>query len=170
VQFKVNGANLGAPVALVDGVATSPATTFLTPGASTVTAVYAGGANDLAASGTYSQVVRFAIRIVAPTAGASFRAGANVPVQFQLRDAVGTVPDLVSAAYLLTCRTTVSAAGAQTLAPRCATSYDTRTKVFAATWSTNRRGGTGEVTLTVGVAYPGVAARQTATVGVRLVP
>ena len=168
VQFRVLTTNLGAPVPLVNGVATSPATTSLAPGATTVTAVYSGGPDDLGSTGSLSQVARFQIRITSPAANASFRRGSTVPVQFQLTDAVGTVPDLVAAAWLLGCRTQVSATGAQTLATTCATTYDTRTKLFTYGWRTDNRGGTGAVTVTVGVTYPGVTGPQTSTVAIRL--
>jgi hypothetical protein len=42
VQFLVDGANFGSPVALANGVANSPVTTSLSQGAHTVTAVYSG--------------------------------------------------------------------------------------------------------------------------------
>jgi hypothetical protein len=45
VQFKVDGTNLGAPVALASGTATSPSTSSLSTGSHAVTAVYGGDAN-----------------------------------------------------------------------------------------------------------------------------
>lgn len=43
VQFKVDGVNVGSPVALVGGSATSAAVTSMLPGVHTVTAEYSGG-------------------------------------------------------------------------------------------------------------------------------
>ena len=51
VQFKVDGGNLGAPVALSGGSATSPATTGLTPGDHAIEADYAGTASYLPSGG-----------------------------------------------------------------------------------------------------------------------
>ncbi len=45
VQFQVGGANLGAPVALASGVATSPVANTLTVGNQSVSAIYSGDAN-----------------------------------------------------------------------------------------------------------------------------
>jgi hypothetical protein len=45
VQFRINGALYGAPVALVNGSATAPATASLGAGAHAVTATYSGDAN-----------------------------------------------------------------------------------------------------------------------------
>ncbi|MBA3653255.1 MAG: Ig-like domain repeat protein [Actinobacteria bacterium] len=53
VQFNDNGTDLGGPVALTNGSATSPETT-ITQGAHTITATYSGDANFAASSGTLS--------------------------------------------------------------------------------------------------------------------
>src|SRR5690606_27232933 len=45
VQFKVDGANFGAPVPVVAGSATSPSTASLSTGNHTIGAVYSGDAN-----------------------------------------------------------------------------------------------------------------------------
>jgi hypothetical protein len=52
VQFKVDGTNLGAPVALSDGSAVSPPATGLTPGDRTIEAVYSGAPSYLASIGS----------------------------------------------------------------------------------------------------------------------
>ncbi len=57
VTFSVDGAQLGSPVTLVNGSATSQPDTTLPEGASTVTAVYSGDANFTSSSGTYTQQV-----------------------------------------------------------------------------------------------------------------
>ncbi|MDH3290936.1 MAG: Ig-like domain repeat protein, partial [Gemmatimonadota bacterium] len=62
VQFKVDAVNLGAPVALAAGVATSPTTTTLAVGTRTITAEYSGSADFLVSTGTLAggQVVNVA--------------------------------------------------------------------------------------------------------------
>ncbi len=57
VQFTVDGTNLGAPVALSSGSATSPATPSLSPGAHTVTANYLGSTALAASSASLTQIV-----------------------------------------------------------------------------------------------------------------
>jgi Bacterial Ig-like domain (group 3) len=59
VQFKVDGSNLGGPVAVntVTGQATSIATSTLTVGAHAVQAIYSGNANFAGSTGTLTQVV-----------------------------------------------------------------------------------------------------------------
>ena len=57
VQFKVGGHNLGAPVALSGGSATSPATWSLAVGSHSVTATYAASTNFASSSGAMSQTV-----------------------------------------------------------------------------------------------------------------
>ena len=59
VQFKVDGANFGSPVTLVNRSATSPSTTSLAVGGHTVTAVYSGNANfSTSTSAGFTQTVR----------------------------------------------------------------------------------------------------------------
>ena len=57
VQFKVGGHNLGAPVALSGGSATSPSTWSLAVGSHSVTATYAASTNFASSSGAMSQTV-----------------------------------------------------------------------------------------------------------------
>jgi len=52
VQFVVDGANFGTPVALAAGMATSTATSTLTVGTHTVTATYSGDTNFTTSTGT----------------------------------------------------------------------------------------------------------------------
>ncbi len=158
VQFKAGPINLGPPVAVVNATATSRATTALPPGATTITAVYSGTPNWTASTGTYRQSVTLAIGIVSPTPGASFRAGSPLPIQFRLTDAVGTVPDLVAAGYLLTCGAKVSATGTQSLTARCPR-YDPSSNLFSYTWTTLKRV-TGTSTITITVSYPGVTSTR----------
>jgi hypothetical protein len=59
VQFKVGSKNLGSPVALVSGHATSPATTTLATGTSQIKAFYLGSTGfNTSTSSTVAQVVR----------------------------------------------------------------------------------------------------------------
>ena len=57
VQFKVDGANLGTPVTLTGGSATSPATTTLAVGTRVITADYSGDAGFNTSTGTLNQGV-----------------------------------------------------------------------------------------------------------------
>lgn len=55
VQFTVNGANLGSPVSLVDGRATSGAFSSLSPGTYRIAATYSGDARFVASTGVLDQ-------------------------------------------------------------------------------------------------------------------
>ena len=169
VQFQLGTTNLGSPVALVGGKATSPAVSNLPPGATTVTAVYSGDGTTLASQATFTQTVTFQITILAPAAGSTVKAGQMVPIFFRLTDAVGSVPDAIAVQYLNACRTKVSAAGAQSLSPVCAIFYDSRNTRFGYAWNTAKKP-TGSVTITVSVTYPGIATAQTKTVTITLTP
>ncbi|WP_435769747.1 Ig-like domain repeat protein [Nocardioides sp. SYSU DS0651] len=70
VQFRVDGFDFGAPVALVDGAATSPALSTLPLGTHTVTAAYSGSADH---SPSTSPAVGFRVRepLLATTTTAS---------------------------------------------------------------------------------------------------
>jgi hypothetical protein len=57
VQFRIDGNNFGAPVALTNGIATSGATASLTAGSHSVTAVYGGDNNFAGNAGSLTQVV-----------------------------------------------------------------------------------------------------------------
>jgi len=57
VQFVVDGANFGAPVALTAGQATSASVSTLSAGTHFITAIYSGDASFLNSTGTYSQTV-----------------------------------------------------------------------------------------------------------------
>lgn len=55
VTFTVNGANLGAPVAVVDGVATSPAFASAAPGIYRIAATYSGDSHFIGGTGLLDQ-------------------------------------------------------------------------------------------------------------------
>ncbi|GAA4811249.1 beta strand repeat-containing protein [Nocardioides caeni] len=55
VRFTVNGANLGSPVAVVDGVATSPAFSATAPGTYRIAAVYSGNPQFVGSTGLLDQ-------------------------------------------------------------------------------------------------------------------
>ena len=93
VQFKVDGQALGGPVAVVNGVATSPATSTLSLGSHAVTAAYSGNGSYQPSSGALTQLVRVGIKVLLPTAGARFPGRSIIPIAFQLTDANGK-PDL----------------------------------------------------------------------------
>lgn len=162
VQFTVDGVPFGDPVPLVDGRATSPATSSLTPGGHTVEAVYSGSAGNAASTATFEQAVRFAVIVTRPAPGATAKAGSTVQVRVALRDALGAVPDAVARQWVGGCRVTVAVSGVQTVAPFCAAEYDPADRVVEARWKSAPRP-TGTVTVTASVTYPGLAAPSTAT-------
>src|SRR5207244_3268470 len=57
VQFQINGNNLGTPVGLNGGQATSIATTTLTAGSYGIKTIYSGDANFGGSTGTLTQTV-----------------------------------------------------------------------------------------------------------------
>jgi parallel beta-helix repeat protein len=69
VQFKVDGTNLGTPVALAGGTATSPSTSSLGVGTHTVTAEYSGAGFD-PSSGSLIQTVNKASQTITFTSTA----------------------------------------------------------------------------------------------------
>jgi hypothetical protein len=69
VQFKVDGSNFGAAVALVSNTATSGVTNSLPPGGHTVMATYVGDGNFTASTGTLSGGLTINAIPVAPTPG-----------------------------------------------------------------------------------------------------
>ncbi|MDI1462810.1 ExeM/NucH family extracellular endonuclease [Catellatospora sp. KI3] len=162
VQFRVDGAAVGGPVALSGGKAVSSPIASLAVGSHQVSAAYLGDASYLASSGTATQVVRYAIRVVAPTAGGSVRGGSVVPVAFQLTDASGApIPLLESACLLLSGRVKVSVSGAQSLAATTPV-FEPITRTFGILWPTAKRP-TGTATITVTVTYPDAPAQQVNT-------
>jgi hypothetical protein len=56
-QFEIDGTNFGPSTALVNGMATSPSTSALTPGSHIVTFLYAGDTNFLPGTGALTQIV-----------------------------------------------------------------------------------------------------------------
>ncbi|MFN0283207.1 MAG: ExeM/NucH family extracellular endonuclease [Kineosporiaceae bacterium] len=167
VRFTLGGRPFGEPVPLVDGRATSPATSALPPGATSVGAVYSGSADHAASTGTFRQEVRFVVTVTRPAAGSAATAGSTVKVRFTLTDAVGPVPVAVARAWVRDCRSTVSVSGAQTLTPRCVRTYEPDDEDFSFRWK-SARSPQGAVTVTVAVTYPGIADPQTASVPLRL--
>ena len=73
VQFKIDGTNLGAPVSLSGGRATSGAITTLTVGNHTITAVYSGDTTYASSTGTLSggQIVNSTSASTAVTSSAN---------------------------------------------------------------------------------------------------
>ncbi|GHJ49090.1 hypothetical protein Cs7R123_64320 [Catellatospora sp. TT07R-123] len=162
VQFRVDGAAVGGPVALSGGRATSSPIASLGTGSHQVTAAYLGDGSYLASTGTATQVVRSGVRVVTPAAGGSVRAGSVVPIVFQLTDASGApIPLLESVCLLLSGRVKVSVAGAQSLGATTPV-FEPITRNFAVLWPTAKRP-TGPVTITVTVTYPDAPAQQVTT-------
>ena len=58
MQFLIDGSDFGSPVTLVNGSATSSAISSLSVASHTIEAVYSGGANFAASTGTLTQTVR----------------------------------------------------------------------------------------------------------------
>jgi hypothetical protein len=140
-------------------VATSNPISTLGLGSHAVTAAYSGTASYLPSSGSLSQVVRLAVRVVSPSAGARIPSGSVVPIAFQLTDASGNpIPHLAALLLLASGRVKVSASGAQTL-PSTITAYDPFTSRFFYLWPTSRRN-KGPVTITITITYPGAPTQQ----------
>ncbi len=154
VQFAVDGQALGGPVPVVDGVATSPATSTLSLGSHAVTADYSGSASSLPSSGALTQLVRVGVRVLLPTDGARFPARSIVPIVFQLTDVSGRpIADRLALQLFATHRVSVSAGGAQSLAASRPV-YDalfTHAAFYA--WKTAKRP-TGAVTISISITYP----------------
>ena len=153
VQFEVDGQALGGPVGLVDGVATSPATSTLSLGTHAVTADYSGSDSHLPSSGSLTQLVRVGINVLRPTAGAKFPGRTTVPIAFQLTDANGNpIPDSSAQQLFAANRVTISASGAQALAPTRPV-YDPITDAALYSWKPAPRPN-GAVTISISVTYP----------------
>ncbi|WP_344087408.1 ExeM/NucH family extracellular endonuclease [Luedemannella helvata] len=162
VRFSVDGRPLAAPVAVRDGVATLE-TSALTAGNRTVSAVYSGSSALLASSASVNQLVRYAVTIASPAAGATVRAGSVVPVTVRLTDAAGDPLPFAEALLAGLTQVKVSASGAQALPP-VTPLYDPISRAYLVPWKTARKP-TGTVTIAVDVAYPGAPTqRVTATV------
>jgi hypothetical protein len=102
VQFQVDGANFGAPVALSGGVATLT-TSALSAGPHTITALYSGTPLFLASSGSTVQYVQYNFSgfLLPLNHNLPFEAGQTVPVKFQLSDALGNFISSLSAVTAL---------------------------------------------------------------------
>jgi hypothetical protein len=154
VQFKVDGQPLGAPVAVVNGVATSPSTSTLSLGAHAVTAAYSGTESHLPSTGSVTQLVRVGIKVILPTPGARYPGRSIVPIAFQLTDAKGKpISDLTALQLLAANRVTVSASGAQSLAASRPIYDPFLTHAALSAWKTNQRP-TGAATISIAVTYP----------------
>ena len=78
VQFQIGGVNLGTPVTVSGGVATSGATSALSVGGHAVTAVYSGDVTHLGGSGSLTQNIAKSATSVALSAPATTTYGAAV--------------------------------------------------------------------------------------------
>jgi uncharacterized delta-60 repeat protein len=139
VQFQLDGANVGAPVALNGGSATfSPSN--LTLGAHTVTAIYNGDANYITSFGTLAQNVQYHFSgFLAPlNSNMAMALNRTVPIKFQLTDYNGKFITSLSAVQSLT------VPGGTLSALR----YDSTANQFIANWQTKGlAAGTYSVTL-----------------------
>jgi hypothetical protein len=89
VQFQVDGVNIGGPVTLIGGVASSASLGTLPAGAHTITAQYSGDANFAPSVGTFTQMVH-------PTTATTTALSSNSPVSLigQLVTFTATVTSL----------------------------------------------------------------------------
>ena len=154
VQFTIDGQPLGGPAAVVNGVATSPSTSTLSLGSHAITADYSGNDSYQPSGGSLTQLVRVAIKVLSPTAGARFPGRSIIPIAFQLTDAQGEpIPDSTALQLFGAKRVTVSASGAQSLAASSPLYDPLLTHVALYPWKTAQRP-TGAVTISVSVTYP----------------
>ena len=115
VQFLVDGADLGSPVTLSGGDATSASTTVLGAGSHTIEADYSGDSNYVASHDTYTQVVNQAALNIIPNDLSREVGEPNPTLTYQLTGFVnGDTPasaDITGSAELATTATTSSAVG-----------------------------------------------------------
>ena len=82
-----------------------------------MSADYSGSESSLPSSGSLTQLVRVGVKVLLPTASARIP-GRIVPIAFQLTDVNGRpIPDSDAQELIAAHRVTVSASGAQSLAP-----------------------------------------------------
>ena len=157
---------LGDPVPVVNGIATSPATSTLSLGTHAVSAEYTGSASYLPSSGSLTQLVRVGIRVLSPTAGARFPGRVTIPIAFQLTDVNGNpIPDSSASQLIAANRVTISVSGAQSLAPTVPL-YDPNTDAASYRWKPASRPN-GAVTISISVTYP-QASTQVVTIPIVL--
>jgi hypothetical protein len=115
VQFRVDGTNLGSPVTLSGGTATSPVTTQLGAGSHTVEADYSGDGNYAANTGSYTQVVNQAPLSIVPDNLSRAVGVANPPLTYTfsgfLNGDTAATSNITGTANLSTTATPSSPAG-----------------------------------------------------------
>jgi uncharacterized delta-60 repeat protein len=132
VQFQLDGANVGTPVALNNGSATfSPANLSL--GGHTVTAIYSGDANYLTSFGTVAENVQYHFSGFLPPLNSTqaLALGRTVPIKFQLTDYNGAFVSSLSAIQSLVI---TGPSGTNTLTGSLR--YDPTTNQFIVNWQT----------------------------------
>ncbi|TCO54984.1 ExeM/NucH family extracellular endonuclease [Actinocrispum wychmicini] len=158
VQFTVDGKPFGGPVAVTNGTAAS-APAALDLGQHAVTAAYSGTDSFLASSGSLTQLVQYAVKVISPQPGSSIPSGSLIPLSFQLTDANGKpVPPLPAVLLLASGRVKVSATGAVSL-PQLFPLYDPFAGNFFLPLPTIWRH-TGPATLKITVTYPGAPTQE----------
>jgi hypothetical protein len=114
IQFVVDGTDLGAPVTLSNGSATSPSTTLLGAGSRNVVADYSGDSNYASNSGGYTQVVNKAPLSIVPNNLSRPVGQANPPLTYTFAGFVNgqnaTSANITGAANLSTTATISSPA------------------------------------------------------------
>jgi Bacterial Ig-like domain (group 3)/MBG domain (YGX type)/Dockerin type I domain len=115
VQFVVDGTNVGSPVSLSGGDATSASTKLLGAGSHTIQAQYSGDSNYAANSGTYTQVVNQAPLSIVPDNQSRPVGQANPMLTYQFTGFVNgdtaVSSSITGSADLATTATTSSPAG-----------------------------------------------------------
>jgi hypothetical protein len=99
-------------------------------------------------------VVGVGVKVILPTTGARFPGRSIIPIAFQLTDANGRpIADSTALQLLTESRVTISAGGAQTLAPSGPVyePFITHAALFA--WKTAKRP-TGAVTISISITSP----------------
>jgi hypothetical protein len=153
------------------GVATASCGTIdtSTPGAKTVTCQATDNAGN-SATATVSYVVEYRILgFFSPAPQSRWKVGQTVPIKVALADAAGVrIPDAEAASLARACRVTFSATGAQTKNSQCL-KYDPEFDQFIYNWKLGKHG-TGVVTISVSVSYPGSATKTTLTELIMITP
>jgi hypothetical protein len=115
VQFSVDGANSGGPVAVTNGSA-ALTTAALSAGSHTVTAVYSGNPNVSGSSASVTQLVRYGVKLLykSPVNG---NVGSIVPIKLELTDAAGKNLTSSGLTVQALCVVAAPASGANPCAP-----------------------------------------------------
>ena len=136
-------------------------------GSHAVTATYSGNGSYQTSTGSLTQLVRVGIKVLSPTAGSRFRTPSIIPIAFQLTDVNGKpIADSLALQLIASNRVTVSASGAQSLAPTRPLYDPFFNHAALYPWKTANRP-SGAVTISISVTYP-LATTQVVTIPIVL--